>query len=106
MAARQDINFYFSMILLAAFIAYVTYHAFSGERGIAALVRLDQTIYEKRAELEKLVLEQRRMENRVERMRTESLDLDLLEEQARRVLGYAKPNEFILVPPSSSSITR
>lgn len=78
--------------------AYFFYHAFSGEKGVAALVRLDHLIEVKRAELETLESERGRMENRVARMRSDSLDLDLLEEQARRVLGYAKSNEYIIVP--------
>lgn len=97
MAARQDVNFYALSVFLVAFSSYLFYHAFSGERGVAALIRIDQMIHEKQQELDRLAFERRRMENRVQHMRTESLDTDLLEEQARKVLGYAKPGEFILV---------
>ena len=37
------------------------------------------------------------LENRVKRMRPDSLDLDMLDERARVVLGFVKPEERVLI---------
>lgn len=48
-----------------------------------------------RADLDIVHAERLKMERNVRLMRDESLDLDLLDEQARRVLGYADKDERV-----------
>ncbi|MET0154946.1 MAG: septum formation initiator family protein [Rickettsiales bacterium] len=78
-------------------MAYLIFHAFSGELGLFALMHMNRELEEKRLELAKLRERKDRLRLRVHHMQSESLDLDLLEEQARKTLGYAKPGEYVVI---------
>ena len=49
-----------------------------------------------RSELAALQAERAAIANKTERLSTEHLDLDLLDEQARKVLGLGRPDEIII----------
>jgi cell division protein FtsB len=83
-------------LLFSAFIGYLAYHAFSGERGIIALVKLTNDNTKLYKELENIKAERIRLEHKVTLMRSDSLDLDLLEEQAKSVLGLINKEEKII----------
>jgi cell division protein FtsB len=76
-------------------LVYFAYHAISGERGFLALLQLSQKVDQMRMELDVVKAERIRLEHRVQRLHPDSLDLDLLEEQSRKILGYADPNERV-----------
>lgn len=92
-------------VIVATILAYFAYHAVEGNHGIFAHNRLVQEI----AVLEKkaaLVHEQRvRLERRVALLRPDNLDPDLLGEEARRSLGYANPDDVIILTPDDKSKT-
>jgi cell division protein FtsB len=46
-------------------------------------------------ELDTVRAERLHIEHRVNLMRSDSLDLDLLDEQVRKILGYASPEEGV-----------
>jgi cell division protein FtsB len=75
-------------VLCAAMIGYFGYHMVEGDRGLKAYARLSAEIA--RAEAAKL-------ERQVKLLRSSSLDLDMLDEQARRVLGVIGPDEVVIV---------
>jgi cell division protein FtsB len=84
--------------IVIAVIAAFAHAALRGERGLGALAdaRAEAAALERR--LEALEAERARLENRVSRLRTTSLDPDLLDERARAVLGYVRPDEIVLPP--------
>lgn len=47
---------------------------------------------------QELLAKMRAKKNMVDGMNIESLDIDLLDEQARKVLGYTGKNEVIVIP--------
>ena len=49
-----------------------------------------------RAEVAALAEERRKLEGRVSQLRSESLDLDLLDQEARRLLNLGHPDEEVL----------
>ena len=57
---------------------------------------MNAEVLQQRIVLDNLNTEIQQMENLTERLSDSYLDLDLLDEQARDVLGYARPNEIIL----------
>jgi cell division protein FtsB len=83
-------------LFFAALTLYFCYHALSGERGMLALIKLRQQVEKQSAELDNTRAERLQIEHKVTLMRPDSLDLDLVDEQARRSLGYAGKNEAIL----------
>ena len=87
-----------SLLLTAVFLlgfSYFFYHIFSGERGFLALVTYAQKVHEAQEELDLARAERLSLEQRVQRLRNDSLDLDILDEQARRILGYSAEGEDV-----------
>ncbi|MEM8790830.1 MAG: septum formation initiator family protein [Pseudomonadota bacterium] len=71
----------------------------SGLYGAYGLSALQDARHQERvmqAEKAALAAERARMQNLVERLGDEKLDLDLLDERARRVLGYSRNDEIII----------
>ena len=86
--------FYFAAVLMLGM--YFTFAAVQGEYGLfkRAVVEADSTRLE--AQLEALKGEIAVMENRTRRLSDGYLDLDLLDQQARDVLGLVRGDEFVL----------
>lgn len=81
--------------MLALMFFYFSFHLVSGERGLLAYAKLKSEIDAKNQEVASLVDEKHVLAHRVLGMRSDNLDLDLLEEVAREDLGYSKQNEVI-----------
>lgn len=79
-------------------IAALGWSGIAGERGMRALERTQQTIALEQTRLDRLATERQAAENLARRLSTQHLDLDLLDEQARSVLGYVRPDEIVLEP--------
>lgn len=93
--ARIGLNNVLPTLLLVVLLAYFSYHAVIGDRGLLALIQLSQKIEQTRQELDVVHAERTKLERNVRLMRDDSLDLDLLDEQARRYLGYAGKDEKV-----------
>ncbi|MSO92105.1 MAG: septum formation initiator family protein [Rhodospirillales bacterium] len=76
---------------------YFGYHVIHGERGLIAyrdlLVRTDDA----RGELVRLSEDRGALQNRVRLLYPGSLDPDLLEERARLMLNYGRPDEIVII---------
>ena len=86
------------LVLLVMF--YLGFNAVHGERGLVALMREQRELATLQAELASTRAERERLEHRVVRLRSDSLDLDLLDEQMRRMLGVMKPDEVVVLNPT------
>lgn len=84
-------------VLGAALMAYFAYHAVQGDRGLLAWWQLQYQTDAIQTELSLLRAQRSDLEHRISLLNPESLDLDLLDEQARRVFAYAKPDELIII---------
>ena len=84
-------------LLWACVAAYLGYHVVQGDRGLIAWLRLTQEVEQVNASLEILRPERARLEHKVALLRPDSLDLDLLEERARVVLGLGHPRDLVIV---------
>ncbi len=80
-------------------VGYFLYHTVEGDRGWIAQVHLQNEVAKAEDTLAKLKQERQALEHRVQLMRPESLDPDLLDEQARKELNYSKPNEIVILTP-------
>lgn len=67
-----------------------------GEHGLAALHRANALERELTGELAEARAERERLQNLVRRIRPDYLDLDLLDERARAVLGYVRQDELVI----------
>lgn len=95
----EDIQFkrLSSPLLFSFAVCYLAFHALNGDRGLYAYLKQSRHLETSQHELEQLTARRADLENRVKLMRNDSLDLDLLDEQARRVLGSAKKNEIVVI---------
>lgn len=81
---------------LLAFYLYLGYHAFSGSQG---LVRwMEHADRADHLEVKLAALQERRLElqTQVDLLSAQSLDIDTLDIEARRMLHVAKPNEITI----------
>jgi cell division protein FtsB len=87
------IVFFVLMVLLAIYFAYA---AVQGPSGILRRVQLQAETRELIQQRDGLQTEVDRMRNLTHRMSDEYLDIDLLDERARDVLGLVRADEVII----------
>lgn len=83
-------------IVVIALTSYLTFAALQGEHGLFSLFRVQADEATLRAELGDLKEQRAAIQNRTARLSTETLDLDLLDERARKVLSLGRPDEIII----------
>lgn len=76
---------------------YFGYHLMAGERSYLRLASLNYQIDKTSIELERARAERAALEQKVVMMRPGSVNRDLLEEQAQRVLGYRYKGEKVII---------
>jgi cell division protein FtsB len=76
-------------------VTYFAYHSVQGEHGFLAWIRIAQQLDEAQQTLAESGQERRLLERRVALLRPDSLDPDMLDEQARRMLNLAHPDEEV-----------
>ena len=84
-----------STALFIMLFCYFTYHAVSGDHGMLAYFILNKHVEELRQKADSVKATRLQLEHQVSMLKPNSLDLDLLEEQSRNLLGYAKQDEII-----------
>lgn len=82
--------------VMVALICYLTFAAFQGEHGLLRLFQVEGQEARLDAELLDLKAQRKEIEGKTFRLSTEGLDLDLLDERARFVLGLARPDEVMI----------
>ena len=83
-------------ILLIGILAVFGHSGLQGEHGLAALNEAELREQRLTAELAEICDEHRDMKNLVQRLGKGNLDLDLLDERARAVLGYVRREELVI----------
>lgn len=81
---------------IIAGVAFFTFAALQGEYGMFRLFQVQAQESRLLAELEVLADNHNQLQNRTHRLSNEYLDLDLLDEQARKVLGLARGDEIVI----------
>jgi cell division protein FtsB len=83
-------------IIVIALLCYLTFAALQGEHGLFSLFQVEAQENRLRAELTELRAQREEVSNRTRRLSSQHLDLDLLDEQARKVLGLGRADEIII----------
>lgn len=86
--------FYFGTAMVLGL--YFTFAAVQGDFGLFNRVQIDAEIAQLTAQRDRRQAELTLLENRTRRLSDDYLDLDLLDERARDVLGLARPDEIII----------
>lgn len=83
----------------ALIVGYFAFHAYYGNYGLIAKRAFGEEIAGLTSDLDTLKAERADWEHRVGLLKPDRLDPDLLEELARRNLGYAHPKDLVLLVP-------
>ncbi|MBV7378351.1 FtsB family cell division protein [Maritimibacter dapengensis] len=75
---------------------YFTFASVQGDYGLFRRIRIEAEAQELRAEQARLMTEIEALENKTRRISDRYLDLDLLDAQAREVLGLTRADEIVL----------
>jgi len=87
-------NFFLATIIISGFY-YLSSHVMRGDRGITSLFELSRKSTNLQKELDLVRAEKFNLEHKVQGLRSDSLDLDLLDEQARKIIGLSDPDEVV-----------
>ena len=94
---NKSISQFLAVFLSFGLFFYFAYHLVHGDRGYFALKGLEKKLATAEAKYDESVAERQALENRVKLLRPGSLDLDMLDERARVVLGFAKSDERVII---------
>lgn len=101
MSLYRELRLYARQALLTAFgvcsIVYFAYFGISGDRGLFAWQALQQQVADAKAQLAEVQGERAALEGRVKLLYPESLDADMLDESARRLLNYGLSDEAVVL---------
>lgn len=84
------------VIVVAALIGYLSFAALQGEYGLFRLFQAEAEARDLQGQLDALRAERAALTEKTRSLSTGSVDLELLDEQARRVLGMGRPDEIII----------
>ncbi|MCL4188146.1 MAG: septum formation initiator family protein [Rhodobacteraceae bacterium] len=91
--ALGDVLFFGAAFLAAS---YFTFAAVQGDHGLFRRVQLDAETARLAQERDRLAADLAFLQNKTRRLSDDYLDLDLLDEQARDMLGYLRPDEVVI----------
>ena len=94
-AKSRHVVGYLTSVSVVALVAYFAYSAIQGPYGMLTLFKIETKEAQLHLQLEALQAQHATAKNRAHRLSDEFLDLDLLDEQARKVLGLIRGDEII-----------
>lgn len=84
-------------LLISSLTLYFSISTITGKCGLLTLIDLKKEIEYNELLLKDISFEKEKLGNKVFGLYEKSLDLDLLDEQAKNALGYVNPNELMVV---------
>jgi len=82
-----------------ALTGYFAYHLVEGDRGLRAWLRVTQELRLAKENLAAAAAERAALEHRVSHLRSDHVDPDLLDTQARKTLDVVAPDEIVIIEP-------
>jgi cell division protein FtsB len=95
-AARQNLGGLIYFALSFTLCAYFTFAAVQGDYGVFRRVEIEAEAATLRTERDRLSADLARIQNLTLRLSDAYLDIDLLDQQARDVLGYMRADEIAI----------
>ena len=95
---QSPLNRVWMPLITAAFLGYFGFHAFNGYYGIWAMDRLEVEAQRLSVELETLKREHADFERRAALLRSDKLDADMVDVEARSALNRLRPDEIVIRP--------
>ncbi|MGB0843848.1 MAG: FtsB family cell division protein [Alphaproteobacteria bacterium] len=76
---------------------YLLFHILFGDRGLLSYPERSRAIEAKKTELAQLVEKKETLARRVKLLQRDGLDFDMLEERARAMLNFTRPDEVVIL---------
>jgi cell division protein FtsB len=89
--------------LALSIVGYFIYHSIQGDRGILAWMQLQERLLTAQIQAKEIIKIRQDLEEKVKHLRPESINRDLLDQQVRLQLGYAHPDEVVILKLDTSS---
>jgi len=86
-------------LVLGSASAWLVWGASQGDRGLKAKAQYEAEAAQLRVELGQLQVDEERWRRRVESMRSEAVDRDLLDEEARKMLDRVGKDDVVIFVP-------
>jgi len=93
---KNRLYLFLSLILFFFIFIYLLYFIINAERGVISYYKLKNEQLELKNSFNNLEKKNAFLINRISRLKTNSLDLDYLEEQLRKNTGYLTKDEIML----------
>jgi cell division protein FtsB len=93
---RSFLNTLGLYVTAALLVGYFAVNAYSGNHGLKAKQDLDRQMAALSTELNQLQVERAQWQRRVDLLKPENIDPDMLDERARALLDYVSPDELTL----------
>ena len=94
--SRISLGGIFYLVLAFTLGGYFTFAAVQGDYGVLRRVQIDAEADALRVERDRLAQELTQLTNLTRRLSDGFLDIDLLDQQARDVLGYMRADEIVI----------
>jgi cell division protein FtsB len=94
--SRISLGGIFYLVLAFTLGGYFTFAAVQGDYGVLRRVQIDAEADALRVERDRLAQELTQLSNLTRRLSDGFLDIDLLDQQARDVLGYMRADEIVI----------
>jgi cell division protein FtsB len=94
---KNKIVLYFSFLITFFIFLYLFYFLVYGQRGLLQYFYLSKQNQEYNETLAQLSSENQYMSNRIEKLQPNTVDLDFLDEQVRKKLGFIDKNEIVII---------
>ena len=94
---KNKIILYLSFLLTFFIFIYLAYFLINGQRGLLKYFYLNNQAIKYNQTLANLKAENSYYTDRIKRLKTNTLDLDYLDEQAKKKLGLIDKNEIVII---------
>ena len=94
---KNKIMLYLSFLTIFFISIYLVYFLINGQRGLLKYFYLTKQNQEYSQTLAKLKVENQYYNDRINRLQTNTVDLDFLDEQVRKKLGFIDKNEIVII---------
>jgi len=96
--ALKNKLYLFLLFVISFFIfIYLFYFLLDGERGLISLYKIKNMNSEYKINLHEFTMKNELLTDRIKRLKTDSIDLDFLDEQVRKKTGFLHDNELVII---------
>ena len=97
LALKNKLYLFFSLLISFFIFLYLFYFLINGERGIISYYKIKNQNTQNHSLLSELQKKDSFLTDRIERLQTNTIDLDFLDEKIRQKMGYVSENEVLII---------